>query len=69
MNADDQASLHVVYELFHWDSAVEPIGYIMQFLMRYLTSLIVGPYLTSSETLMLLKLFIHVFLRLLNLFR
>ena len=49
MNADDQASLHDVYEL---DSAVEQTGNIMQFLWRDLTSSydIVGPYYTSSET-------------------
>ena len=61
VNADDQASLCVVYDR---DSAVEPIGYIMQFLWRDLTSFIVESHYTSSETLMPLKLFIHVFLRL-----
>jgi len=52
MNADDQASLHDVYELFHKESAVEQTGYIMQFLWTDLTSSydIVGPYYTSSDT-------------------
>ncbi|XP_065907460.1 uncharacterized protein [Dysidea avara] len=51
MNAEDQQSLHDVYELFHKDKAVEQTSYIMQFLWRDLTSSfdIVGPYFTSSE--------------------
>ena len=32
MNAEDQASLHDVYELFHKDKPVEQTAYIMQFL-------------------------------------
>jgi len=70
MNADDQASLHDAYELFHKESAVEQTGYIMPFLWRDLTSSydIVGPYYTSSETFMQ-KLFIHVCLRPLKIFR
>ena len=52
MNADDQALLHSVYELFHRDSAVKQAGCIIQFLWRDVTSLydIVRPYYTSSET-------------------
>ena len=67
MNADDQASLYDVYELFHKDSGVEQTGYIMQFLWRDSTSSydIVGPSYISSETLMP-KLFIRVCLRPLN---
>ena len=50
MNAEYQASLHDVYELFHKDKPVEQTAYIMQFLWRDLTSSydIVGPFYTSS---------------------
>jgi len=34
MNADDQASLHDAYKLFHKESAVEQTGYIMQFFVE-----------------------------------
>ena len=51
MNAEDQASLHDAYEVFHKDKPVEQTAYIMQFLWRDLTSSydIVGPYYTSSD--------------------
>jgi len=51
MNAEDQASLHDVYELFYKDKPVEQTAYIMQFLWRDLTSSydIVSPYSTSSD--------------------
>ena len=51
MNAEDQASLYDVYELFHKDKAVGQTSYIMQFLWRDLTSSydIVGPDFTSSD--------------------
>lgn len=51
MDAEDQATLHDVYQLFHKEKAVEQTAYIMQFLWRDLTSSydIVGPYFTSSE--------------------
>ena len=52
MDAEDQASLHDVYQLFQKEKAVEQTACIMQFLWRDLTSSydIVGPYFTSSET-------------------
>ena len=51
MDAEDQATLHDVYQLFHKEKTVEQTAYIMQFLWRDLTSSydIVGPYFTSSE--------------------
>ena len=51
MNAEDQASLHDVYDLFHKDKSVEQTAYSMQFLWQNLTSSydIVGPYYTSSD--------------------
>jgi len=59
MNAEDQASLHDVYELFHKDKPVEQTAYIMQFLWQDLTSSydIIGLYYQ-------LKLFIRVYLKL-----
>ena len=52
MNANDQASLLDVYQLFHEDKLVDQTAYILQFLWRDLTSSydIVGPYFTSSDT-------------------
>ena len=52
MTADDQASLHDVYQLFDKDKAADQTAYIMQFLWRDLTSSydIVGPFYTNSET-------------------
>ena len=51
MDAEDQVTLHDIYQLFHKEKAVEQTDYIMQFLRRDLTSSydIVGPYFTSSE--------------------
>lgn len=52
MNANDQASLLDVYQLFNEDKPVDRTSYILQFLWRDLTSSydIVGPYFTSSDT-------------------
>jgi len=52
MTADDQASLHDVYQLFDKDKAADQTAYILQFLWRDLTSSydIVGPFYTNSET-------------------
>ena len=38
MDAEDQASLHDVYQLFQKEKAVEQTAYIMWFLWRDLTS-------------------------------
>ena len=51
MNAEDKASLHDEYELFHKDKPVEQTACIMQFLWWDFTSCydIVGPYYTSLD--------------------
>ena len=51
MGAEEQASLHDVYQLFDSEKEAEQTSYIMQFLWRDLTSSydIVGPYYTSSD--------------------
>jgi len=51
MEAEEQTSLHDVYQLFDSEKEAEQTSYIMQFLWRDLTSLcsIVGPYYTNSD--------------------